>query len=402
MSGFGRLAIVHGCSSAADTLVVVALAGSLFVSVPLHAARGRTALGLACTVLPFIVVGPLIGPLIDRLRGGRRFMVWMSALGRAAACVLMAVAIHSLWLFPAAFLSLVCSRAYLVAKASLVPSLVDRKEQLVEANSKLAIGSCLATAVAGLAGGGAYRVFGSTALLQANVVLCLVCGWQALRLPPVDRSDVRVAPAGPQVGRARREFPPGALPVTTGLMASVRGMAGLMTTLVAFGFRYDHTPLAWYGIVGAAGMGGTLIGPAVSPALRRRLPEHHIMVLSALVIGGMAVAAAQASLGHVRMAATLLSFTVAFGGSVAKAACDAIVQRDAAPGSCGRVVGYYEGLCQLGWVLAALVPIVVPMSLVNGFLLMAAVTFASIVVFVVGVARRRRRPPAAWAVEPAV
>ncbi|MCP6423341.1 hypothetical protein NL463_28945, partial [Klebsiella pneumoniae] len=44
-SRFGRLALVNMLSSAGDAMVVVALAGSVFVSVPLHAARGRTALG---------------------------------------------------------------------------------------------------------------------------------------------------------------------------------------------------------------------------------------------------------------------------------------------------------------------------------------------------------------------
>ena len=42
---FGGLAIVHNLSSIGDSLVTVALAGSVFVSVSLHAARYRTALG---------------------------------------------------------------------------------------------------------------------------------------------------------------------------------------------------------------------------------------------------------------------------------------------------------------------------------------------------------------------
>jgi hypothetical protein len=42
---FGGLALVGNLSSAGDALVAVALAGSVFVSVPLTAARGRTAFG---------------------------------------------------------------------------------------------------------------------------------------------------------------------------------------------------------------------------------------------------------------------------------------------------------------------------------------------------------------------
>ena len=58
-NGFGGLAVVNNLSSAGDALVAVALAGSIFVSVPVHAARGRTALGLVCTLVPFVVIAPL-------------------------------------------------------------------------------------------------------------------------------------------------------------------------------------------------------------------------------------------------------------------------------------------------------------------------------------------------------
>ena len=51
--------------------MAVALAESIFVSVPVHAARGRTALGLVWTLLPFAVIAPLVGPLTDRVRAGR-------------------------------------------------------------------------------------------------------------------------------------------------------------------------------------------------------------------------------------------------------------------------------------------------------------------------------------------
>src|SRR5207248_8701813 len=67
---FAGLTLVNNLSSAGDAVVAVALAGTIFVSVPVHAARGRTALGLVCTLLPFVVVTPLMGPLTDRVRAG--------------------------------------------------------------------------------------------------------------------------------------------------------------------------------------------------------------------------------------------------------------------------------------------------------------------------------------------
>ena len=50
-------------------------------------------------------------------------MVVTSALGRAALCPFVARDIHSLLLFPEAFLMLVLSKVYLVTKGALVPEM---------------------------------------------------------------------------------------------------------------------------------------------------------------------------------------------------------------------------------------------------------------------------------------
>jgi len=79
---------------------------------------------LLLTLAPFAVVSPLLGPLIDRSRGARRAMVVLSATGRAVLCPFMARDIHSLLLFPEAFLILVLSKVYLVTRGALVPEMV--------------------------------------------------------------------------------------------------------------------------------------------------------------------------------------------------------------------------------------------------------------------------------------
>ncbi len=50
-------------------------------------------------------------------------MVVSSAVGQAVLCPLMATHIHSLLLFPLAFLVLVCQKLYLVTKGALVPEM---------------------------------------------------------------------------------------------------------------------------------------------------------------------------------------------------------------------------------------------------------------------------------------
>ena len=58
VSAFNRLARVHAASSAADVVVAVALAGSLFFSIDPSQARWRVGLYLLLTLAPFVVVAP--------------------------------------------------------------------------------------------------------------------------------------------------------------------------------------------------------------------------------------------------------------------------------------------------------------------------------------------------------
>src|SRR5271165_4274574 len=120
---FGRLALTHVLMTAGDTLFAVSLAGSLFFSISPTQAKDKVLLYLLLTMAPFTVVAPALGPLIDRSRGARRATVVASAVGRAVLCPFLARDIHSLLLFPEAFLMLVLSKVYLVTKGALVPEM---------------------------------------------------------------------------------------------------------------------------------------------------------------------------------------------------------------------------------------------------------------------------------------
>ena len=172
---FARLARVQLASAAGDALFTIALAGSLFFNLDPAAARPKVALYLILTIAPFAVVGPLIGPLIDRLRGGRRAMVIVSGMGRAVLAFLMIRHLNSLLLFPEAFGALVLGKTYHVAKCAIVPGLVQGHEDLVEANSKLVLLSGVGGALAagpGLLLGliGSEWVLGVAMIVFASVV----------------------------------------------------------------------------------------------------------------------------------------------------------------------------------------------------------------------------------------
>src|SRR5262245_41291761 len=119
---FTRLARTHAAAVAGDALIALALAGSLFFDIDPSAARSKVALYLALTMAPFAVVAPLIGPVLDRARGGRRLMVIAANGLRTVLCLMMIRNLGSLALFPLAFLMLVLAKSYHVAKSAIVPT----------------------------------------------------------------------------------------------------------------------------------------------------------------------------------------------------------------------------------------------------------------------------------------
>ena len=80
----GGLAKVHALIAAGDSAMAAVLVGSVFISSP-DAARSKVLLFQLISVAPFAIVAPLIGPWLDRIPGGRRFVVQLTALARAAA-----------------------------------------------------------------------------------------------------------------------------------------------------------------------------------------------------------------------------------------------------------------------------------------------------------------------------
>jgi Na+/melibiose symporter-like transporter len=120
---FGRLALVQVFMLAGETLVTISLAGSLFFSISPDEAKSKVFLYLVLTLAPFAVISPLLGPLIDRNRGARRATAVFAAAGSCVIVPFMAMDIHSLLLFPEAFLILVLSNLYLVTRNALVPEI---------------------------------------------------------------------------------------------------------------------------------------------------------------------------------------------------------------------------------------------------------------------------------------
>src|SRR6266571_3060194 len=135
-TGLANLIELSAASSLGDAFVAVALAGTLFFSASVDQARGRIALTLLITMAPFAVLAPFIGPMLDRVRDGRRYIMIGTLLARGLLCWGMAGAVqHSdtVTLLPAAFGVLVLQKAYGVTRSSVTPRVLPAKITLVSA-----------------------------------------------------------------------------------------------------------------------------------------------------------------------------------------------------------------------------------------------------------------------------
>ncbi|HSR15416.1 MAG TPA: hypothetical protein VLL51_06665, partial [Gemmatimonadales bacterium] len=144
---FKQLATSWAANVAGDTLVAVALAGTLFFDVPTTEARDRVALYLALTLAPFAVIAPVLGGVFARFPMYRAAMTLSTVLRMGLAFVMM-FGLETNWLFPIAFGMLVLSRLYGISKSSMLPVAVPEAQALVSANALLARIGIYAGAVA--------------------------------------------------------------------------------------------------------------------------------------------------------------------------------------------------------------------------------------------------------------
>jgi len=351
-SPFARLALTHALAVGADTLVAVALAGSIFFSATLAAARPKVLLYLGITMVPFAVVAPVMGPALDRTRGGRRFMVALFALGRAVLCVFMANHLKSLLFYPAAFGALALSKGYLVAKSSLVPAVVPDETALVEANSRLALIAVLAGVALGPVGAGLQTLVGARWVLRLAAVVNLVSVVAAFRIPKAKRT------AAPPAAAEQAELHAASIRLAATAMTVLRAAVGFLTFLAAFDLKRSHAASWLFGL-----------GAVIAPRLRRVMREETILVGSLLVPAVVTLFGARA-FGNTAIG--VVACAVAVGAASGRLAFDSLVQRDAPEAARGRTFARFETRFQLAWVGGAVIPAAIPdLPGRLGFLLLA-------------------------------
>lgn len=406
-TGLHRLIQVHAFSSAGDAAVMVGLAGTLFFQVPQGEARDQVLMFLLLTMLPFAIVAPLIGPLLDRFRHGRRWSIGATLAVRAFLCWVLASSIteQSWWQFPAALGVLVSSKAYLVTRSSAAPRLLPQRLTLVKANGRLSLAGTVGAAVGGGIAGLAAQA-GPAWGLRVGFLIFVVGTVLAVLLPPrVDSAqgeeqapmgDLAGTGTGEAQGAARASGIGGTLVTALRANSGLRWLSGFLTIYLAFLLR-EHPFPGWESkgtlllaiVIGAAGVGnaiGTMTGALVRTASPR------VIVLAMLLID--AVVAVVAAVRFNILTATAVALVAGIGQQMGKLALDAIIQDTVAENVRTSVFARSETLLQLSWVIGGILAVVLPLNAAIGMTVAAVLLVLWTVAVVVWHSGHRLPAPA--------
>ncbi len=133
----------------------MSLAGTVFFAVPSSQARDRVALFLLLTMAPFALMAPLIGPVLDRFRHGRRWAIGATLGLRGFLVWGLAASIHGQFGLALSGRPRVSGRVQGLRRDAGFrrTAAVAEGRQLVTANSRISLaGVAGATVGAGIAG----------------------------------------------------------------------------------------------------------------------------------------------------------------------------------------------------------------------------------------------------------
>ena len=418
-TGLSNLIELSAAGGVGDAFVAVALAGSLFFSTSVDQARGRAALALVITIAPYAILAPLIGPLLDRVKQGNRYILMGTLVTRGLLCWGMASAVHpsnSVALLPAAFGVLVLQKVYGVTRSAVTPRLLPSEITLVTANARANLASLIATSAgAGIAlgvdkisggdgGGAAWVLRVGTAIYLAATILGLRLpervdsteygGTMGIGPPGAgDTAAATSAPAGTSVRRRRIFTLPRVGPVVGEAMranAAIRAFYGFMLFFLVFILRseqFGHTSdaVALGGLAIAVAVGG-ILGTTIGSALRSRAPQAMMFT----VIGLTTLVSIACAILFGLWSVLVVALAAAVSQTLVKVALDSILQREIPEETRSSTFAFSETLHQLALVGGGLIGLLLSLT---------GSGFAGLTVAAVGLAlalgwlllRRRRR-----------
>ncbi|MGR8009562.1 MFS transporter [Streptomyces hypolithicus] len=372
LTDFRRLLTVRLLSQCADGVYQVALAAYVVFSPEKQASPGAIASAMAVLLLPYSLVGPFAGVLLDRWRR-RQVFLYGNLLRAVLACgtALLIVAAVPDWLFYASALSVTAVNRFVLAGLSAaLPRVVDA-DRLVMANSlSPTAGTLAATAGGGLAF--AVRLVASDSdavVVLLGAGLYLSAALSSLRMsrellgpdPDLVQPRLRVALASTGRGLAdglRHLTERRAAGRALAAMTLMRFCYGALTVMVLMLCRYAWSRgpgtgddgLALLGVAVGVSGAGFFAAAVLTPWTVRRLGPFGWMVWCAAT-AAVCVPALALPFAFLPMmgAAFLLGVTT----QGAKIAADTVVQSSVDDAYRGRIFSVYDVLFNVAFVGAA-------------------------------------------------
>ena len=173
---FSRLLAVRWTGQATDGIFQSALASFVLFSPERQANALNAALGFAVVLLPYSIVGPFVGTVLDRV--SRQRALFFSNLARSVNLLLVALFVFSgttgLELTAVVLIAFVINRLILAALSAGLPLLIDSKS-LVTANAMAVTGGSVLVVIGGGIGVGVRALVDTLALANhADALLILI------------------------------------------------------------------------------------------------------------------------------------------------------------------------------------------------------------------------------------
>ncbi|MFK8905780.1 MFS transporter [Streptomyces sp. YS-3] len=370
LRNFRRLLAVRLLSQASDGVYQVALATHVVFSPEKQTSPAAIASAMAVLLLPYSVVGPFAGVLLDRWQRRQVFLygnLLRALLAGCTALLLLASAPDALF-YASALCVTAVNRFVLAGLSAALPRVVD-EERLVMANSL----SPTAGTLAATAGGGlafclrlVLPVDAATVLLGSLLYLCAAL-W-SLRLPPglLGPDPVQVRPGMvAAIGTTARGLADGLRHLrerrtAAGVLAAMTLMRfcyGALTVLVLMLCRYawaDGTTdgLALLGLAVGVSGAGFFAAAVVTPGAVARLGPYRWMAVCA---GTAAVLEPALGLPFAPGPVLVAAFVLGLVTQGAKISTDTVVQSSVDDAYRGRVFSLYDVLFNVAFVGAAAV-----------------------------------------------
>jgi MFS family permease len=365
--GYRRLLAVRLAGQCGDGVFEISLGSLFFFNATHESTPGRVAAAFAVLLLPYTIVGPWVGVLLDRWRRRQVLLVGygLRAIGAVGVATLAATGSEGLPLYIAVLACIGVDRFLLAALSAGLPHVVESGD-LITANSITPTLGTIAYAVGGAITLGlrlldvpdAGLLLASAGLLALAAALARLIG--ADDLGPDERASLADGWRSVSRGLAQgvqhvweRRGPAYAL----GAIGGARFLFGVVTIASLLLCRNTladpadtRRGLALLSVVGVAGGAGFAAAVVITPFVTQRMSPQRWIPLCLLIA---AFAQAALALGTWFPGLLAVAFVLGLSAQGVKICVDTILQAEVADGFRGRVFTVYDMVFNAVFVAAA-------------------------------------------------